>query len=160
MTALPPRSQALAEDRMIVSFDLDCGELVPGHRFVGRGVADCGLMPPFDGRQAVPGISLEYELVPGVPPLDNPAEFFSFLVGVEYTADVELPWEPNDGGAIAPYEGGPSTHGSRGDWPLPEDARRLTFTLFPVDASGSQRPDPAGAIEVDLVERTAAWRSF
>jgi hypothetical protein len=144
---------------MIVSFDLDCGELVPGYRFVGRGVADCGLMPPFDGHSAVPGISLEYELVPGVAPLDNPAEMFRFLVGVEYTADAELPWEPNDGGAIAPFEGGPSTHGSRGDWPLPDGARSLTFTLFPVGASGSQSLDPAGAIEVDLIERTAVWVS-
>ena len=65
-----------------------------------------------------------------------------------------------DGGAIAPFEGGASTHGSRGDWPLPAAARRLTFTLFGIPA-GSRVPseEPSGELVVDLGQRTAEWRS-
>lgn len=136
MTTLPPRSSALPEDRMLVSFDIDCGELVRGHHFVARGVAGAGLIPALDDRPPAGAISLEYELVPGVEGMNPQEGPFRYLVGVEYSADVELAWEPNDGGAIAPFSGGPSTHGSRGDWPLPDEARLLTFTIFAVEDSG------------------------
>jgi hypothetical protein len=63
-----------------------------------------------------------------------------------------------DGGALAPFKGGVSTHGSLGDRPLPAGARRLTFRLYAVGESGHRKDEPAGAIDVDLVERTATWR--
>lgn len=143
---------------MLVSFDLDCGELVPGHHFVARGVADAGVIPAFGDNEAAGGISLEYELVPGVEPMDDGASVLRYLVGIEYSADVELPWDPNDGGVIAPFEGGASTHGSRGSWPLPRGASRLTFTLFAVGDSGFPKSEPAGSINVDLSARTGVWR--
>jgi hypothetical protein len=158
MAPVPPRNEALPEDRMLVSFDLDCGELVRGHRFVARGVAEDGVIPAFGDQQAADGISLEYELVPGVEPSDDGGSFFHYLVGIEYSADVELPWEPNDGGAIAPFRGGASTHGSRGSWPLPQGANQLTFTLFAVGDSGFPNAEPAGSINVDLSTRTGVWR--
>jgi hypothetical protein len=159
---------------MILSFDVDCGELVSGHHFIARGLggpyrlpiptrgdwdgdsADHARMLEFDEAGGYPGFSLEYELVPGVKPA---GDFFRYLVGVSYTADVELPWFPNDGGAIAPFEGGDTTHGSRGDWPLPPDATVLTFTIAGVGADGF--PDyesPGGDLVVDLVRGDAAWR--
>jgi hypothetical protein len=60
--------------------------------------------------------------VPGVSAAEAGGDFFRYLVGISYTADVKLPWWPTDGGAIAPFEGSDATHGSRGDWPLPPDA--------------------------------------
>lgn len=96
--------------------------------------------------------------MPGVVATDDDGSPVRYLVGVEYSADVELPWEPNDGGAIAPFKGGASTHGSRGDWPLPQSARHLTFTLFAVGDSGFPSAEPAGSIEVNLSARTAGWR--
>jgi hypothetical protein len=72
---------------------------------------------------------------------------------------VELPWEPPDGGAIAPFDGGVSTHGSRGSWPLPADARVLTFLLHGINQGDRwPRPQPDGALVVDLLDGTAAWR--
>jgi len=71
---------------MILSFDVDCGELIPGHRFVARGLAGRSRLPipeEWDGDSAeyermlkfadaggYPGFSLEYELVPGVSPAE------------------------------------------------------------------------------------------
>ena len=145
-------------------FDIECGELVPGHRFVARGLSDVG---PLDvpewtktvADSSVQGFAFEYELVPAVPP-HHAQDIFRYLVGISYEADAELPWDPIDGGAIAPFEGGPSTHGSRGDWPLPAGARRLTFTLFGIPP-GSRFPSDtaAGELVVDLVLGTAEWRA-
>lgn len=70
------------------------------------------------------GFTFEYELVPGVPSQQSD-NLFRYLVQIDYDADVELPWEPIDGGALAPFRGGPTTHGSRRDWPLPVGAREL-----------------------------------
>ena len=155
---LPPRSPALAGRTFLLSFDLDCGELLPGHRFIARGLEDDGPLdaPEWDESHTdathVQGFSFEYELAPGVPPQAG-RDFFRYLVSISYDADIELPWEPVDGGAIAPFEGGPSTHGTRGSWPLPDGARLLTFTL-----SGDATSDaPAGDVVVDLVTRSARW---
>lgn len=156
---------------MIVSFDVDCGELIPGHRFVARGLAGPYRLPigewaddsasreqlrEFEEAGGYPGFSLEYELVPGVAPLEREDSFFRYLVGITYQADADLPWFPADGGAIAPFEGGAATHGSRGDWPLPPDATVLTFSLAGTGPDG--RGIPAGNLVVDLVRGDAVWR--
>ncbi|HUN36050.1 MAG TPA: hypothetical protein VMU95_28970 [Trebonia sp.] len=161
---------------MLLSFDVDCGELVPGHHFIARGLGgpyrlripedwdgDSGQyeqMLAFEEAGGYPGFSLEYELVPGVGPVESGAALFRYLVGVAYSADVELPWFPADGGAIAPFNGGNATHGSRGDWPLPPDAVILTFSLAAVNAAGFTDDDhPAGDLVVDVTRGTAVWRS-
>lgn len=171
---LPPRNPAIRDRPMIVSFDLDCGELVPGHHFVGRGVSGPYRMPipgqwddddpererlrAFEDAGGYPAFTLEYELVPGVSAAEAGGDFFRFMVGVDYAADVTLPWYPNDGGVIAPFEGGVATHGARGDWPMPPDATVLTFTLTGVGPNGLPDPDPAGNLVVDLARGDAAWR--
>jgi hypothetical protein len=144
---------------MMLSFDVDCGELVPGHRLIARGLTSSGTMsfPSWDEDEVeCAAFSFEYELVPGV----REGEFrsaFGYIVGIGYDADVELPWEPSDSGAIAPALGGASTHGSRGDWPLPDGARVLTFTLVAVTPSGWQAEQPAGELVVDLADGSARW---
>jgi hypothetical protein len=160
---------------MLVEFDVDCGELVAGHRFIARGLGGPSLLPVpdyLDGDSAgpertprsatgdgYPGFSLEYELVPGVSGAEGKGKtFFHFLVSIAYRADVELPWEPHDGGAIAPFDGGDATHGSRGDWPLPPGATVLTFSMAGPDQQGfADAEHPAGELVVDLVRGKAAW---
>lgn len=193
---IPERGPALRGLGMIVEFDVDCGELLPGHRFIARGLSGPAAIPTewpdqewddgelgggdSDGALTVirnedrhlhpnvtqlavpvypvyPGFSLEYELVPGVREDEFP-RFFDCIVGIEYSADFELPWEPSDSGAIAPAAGGASTHGSRGDWPLPPYARVLTFALSPPWSARPPDAGPAGELVVDLAARTATWR--
>jgi hypothetical protein len=117
-------------------------------------------MAEFEEAGGYLGFTLEYQLVPGVPAVDGGGNLFRFLVGVSYAADSELPWWPNDGGAIAPFEGGDATHGFRGDWPLPPDAKVLTFSLASRDQAGfADSENPAGALVVDLARGTAVCRS-
>jgi hypothetical protein len=168
---------------MILNFDVDCGELIPGHHFIARGLGglrrlsisdfrdvDCDedvdggeyeLLVELEEAGGYPGFSLEYELVPGVSAVEAEGDggFFRFLVGIDYDADVKLPWHPNDGGAIAPFRGGDATHGSRGYWPLPPDASVLTFSIAGVTAGGfADRENPAGDLVVDLARGDAVWR--
>jgi hypothetical protein len=179
---VPPRGAAFNGRPMILNFDVDCGELIPGHHFVARGLGgpvrlsiadhwdgdsdedgdtgDYEQMLELEEAGGYPGFSLEYELVPGVSAAEAVGDgaFFRFLVGVGYDADVKLPWYPNDGGAIAPFEGGSATHGSRGDWPLPPGASILTFSLSGVNADGfADRENPAGDLVVDVVRGNADW---
>jgi hypothetical protein len=159
---LPPRGDAVGHREFLATFDFDCGELVPGHRFIARGISRCRIPGPDENERddgQMTGIGFEYELVPGVPAHPG-RELFAYLVSIRYEADVDLPWGPADGGAIAPFEGGSSTHGSLGDWPLPDDARLLTFTLFGVDPETrrSSYSNPAGRVIVDLVTKRAEWQ--
>lgn len=143
---------------MLLSFNVDCGYLLPGHRFIARGICDDGLVEQLIG-EAYPCMSLEYELVPGVESAEAVNGIGPLLVGIEFEADVPLPWEPADGGAIAPFVGGASTHGSRGSWPLPRDAGSLRFTLYGVD-EGSRWPReaPDGVLIVDLQTAEAEFQ--
>jgi hypothetical protein len=170
-----PRGAVFNGRPMLLVFDVDCGELVPGRHFIARGLGgpfrvstldrwngddppDPRLMAEFEEAGGYPAFALEYELVPGVAVAEGNGNFFRFLVGITYHADVKLPWYPNDGGAIAPFEGGPATHGARGDWPLPPDATVLTFTLAPVNPDGfADHEHPAGDLVVDLVQGSATW---
>jgi hypothetical protein len=172
---VPPRGRVFDGRAMMLVFDVDCGELVPGHRFIARGLGGPFLVPipedwdgdvaqyrqmlEFEKAGGYPGFTLEYELVPGVRRAEADGDFFRYLVGVSYEADVELPWWPNDGGAIAPFEGGAATHGSRGDWPLPPDATILRFSLASPNTAGfADHENPAGELLVDLAQGTAVWR--
>lgn len=162
--AIPPRGPALAWRRWLLSFDVDCGELVAGHRFVARGLQDDGPLDPADwgvepvgADGGVHGASLEYELAPGVPAEAGDGPPFPYLAGMAYAADVPLPWEASDDGVIANFAGEPTTHGSRGPWPVPSGATVLTFTLFPVDGSGFPSNQAAGELVVDLVAGSARW---
>ena len=174
--AVPPPGTKFDDRPMMLIFDVDCGELVPGHHFIARGLGgpfrtstldrwdgdgapDARLMAEFEEAGGYPAFTLEYELVPGVTAAEGEGSFFRFVVGVSYAADVELPWYPNDGGVMAPFEGGEATFGARGDWPLPPDATLLTFTLADVNEDGfADHTDPAGDLVVDLVRGDAAWR--
>ena len=159
MAEVPARGPALSRKRMLLTFDIDCGEVVDGHRFIARGLADCGTIEADEF--SAQGFSLEYELVPGVQPLSDPSKMFDYLVHVAYEVDVALPWHAADGGAIAPFEGGASTHGSLGDWPLPSGARNLRFQLTGPHrrqpGGGLKRSPVEGILEVDLVAGGARW---
>lgn len=208
---LPPRDPEIAKREMLVTFDIDCGELVPGHHFVARGLSAEQIPHPDDlvdtseslsdivgvdgsffvqfvrpadhhfddsdkslevrlwrrskrrdeleaAARRVPGFDLWYELVPGLTEAEDEDGFFPYLVAVDYSADLPLPWEISDGGAMAPSEGGMSTAGCRGAWPIPDGARILTFEITGFDKDTREENDtPDGTLSVDLTTKDATW---
>ena len=61
MAEVPSRGPALSGKRMLLTFDIDCGEVVDGHRFIARGLADCGTI---EAESSAQGFSLEMNSYP------------------------------------------------------------------------------------------------
>jgi len=164
---LPAHSDGLPATN-IISFDVDCGELIPGHRFIARGLVDEGRSADDltsgdqTSHQELQMVSLAYELVPGVTADAAEGAGAKFVVEATYATDVALPWTTGGSGfgpgSIDVYAGGASTGGASGPWPLPDDAARLQFTLYAV---GPRTLDAqyrlSGTLEVDLPTRSARW---
>jgi hypothetical protein len=160
---LPARHPNLAAREMLVSFDIDCGELVPGHHLVARGLATSAVthqMRVPGGARPVTGVDFLYDFVPGLTQDEEEDGFFPYLVEFSYTADQALPWEVDGGGAMGPSVGGASTPGFEGPWPIPDGARLLMFHLTGFDRDTRlENDEPDGTLEVNLTTRTAAWTS-
>ena len=132
--SLPQRSPRLPLS-MLLTFDVSCGDdLLPGHTFVARGLADEGRSQDDlrSGDQTLHDVchmvDLVYELVPGVEAAEAPSDRSQpFTVDATYGADVPLFWSTGgtgpDGsggpGWIEKYQGGSSTVGGLGPWPIP-----------------------------------------
>ena len=106
-------------------------------------------------------VDLVYELIPGVAPTEAPDDKSQPLtVDATYGADVPLFWSTGgtgpDGsggpGWIEKYEGGSSTIGGLGPWPVPHGARELTFWL-----QAAHDFTCRGALRVDLSSQQARW---
>lgn len=168
---MPPRSPRLS-DRLLATFDLDCGELIPGHRLIARGLADEGrssddLAGGTDNPEEQM-VGLEYELVPGITAEEAAAAgVHDLTVDAGYSVDVPLTWNTGDerSGPLSQYEpeGGPSSAGQFGPHPLPDGARQVRFTLYPVLAERvavghpHAGPEPAGQVVIELGAGTARW---
>jgi hypothetical protein len=155
------------DHEILLSFDIDCGELAHGHRVRVTGLSDHGFsrndLTSQEQKTTCRMVALEYDLVPGVHP-DEVVDGFDerFLVQAAYHADVELPWTTAGVGGIGPGEielfaGGDRTHGALGPWPVPEAARTLTFVLYRPPARRDLTASIAGAVVVNLAERSAGW---
>jgi hypothetical protein len=151
-----------ASHPLLMSFEIDCGTLVPGHRVALTGLSDHGFsrddLAEGEHEIACQMVSLEYDLLPGVRPAEIADGFDErFLLGAAYHANVDLPWTTAGAGGLGPAEievfaGGDRTHGAWGPWPVPAGAGTLTFVL--------QRPQTdeiAGEVVVDLAARSAVW---
>ncbi len=173
--ALPDRSQRITEN-LLVSFDVDCGELVPGHHFIARGLSDQGFsrddFTDSDpaGREEYRMTCLEYELVPGLTPEEVAAGHVGYqAIDAAYAADVPPSWDTGDSrsgpGSLYKATGGPSTEGQCGPHPLPQEAQRVSFTLFPITREGIAKgrraavDEPAGTLAIDLIAKSAVWQA-
>lgn len=165
--SLPTRSPRISEP-MLMTFDVGCGDdLLPGHTFVARGLADGGRSRDdlSSGDQTLHEecqmVDLVYELVPGVEPAEVPTEKMRpFTVDATYGADVASSWSTGGTGPEGSggpgwhetYRGGSSTVGGLGPWPVPDGAQHLTFWLHAADDYRCR-----GALTVDLRDHTARW---
>jgi hypothetical protein len=156
---LPDRHPELAARNTLVSFDIDCGELVPGHHFVARGLSPSVIRNlKEDSHGQVPVVDFLYDFVPGLTEDEEEGGFFPYLVQFEYAADRPLPWEESGGGATGPSEGGASTPGFEGPWPIPDGAQLLMFDLTGFDKDTRvENDEPDGTLTVNLATKTAVW---
>ena len=165
--SLPPRSPRISQP-MLVTFDISCGDdLLPGHTFVARGLADEGRSrDDLRGAQTLHDecqmVDLVYELVPGVEAAEAATDKSRpFTVDATYGADVPLSWSTGGTGPdgfggpcwIEMYRGGASTVGGLGPWPVPDGAQHLTFWLHAATGDYKCR----GALRVDLSSHAVRW---
>ena len=106
-------------------------------------------------------VDLVYELLPGVALSEAPVEKSQpYTVDATYDTDVPLSWSTGGSGPdglggpcwVEKYEGGSSTIGGLGPWPVPHGARELTFWLQAADDFTCR-----GALRVDLRSQEARW---
>lgn len=169
---------------LLVPFDLDCGEVVPGRHLWLRGLADDGTWPdalgnrlPDSSGETTRMVSLAWEVVPPVGPDDADAETWypSALASAQYEVEPPLPWDIDGasgvgGGSLHSPPGQPVSRGSEGPYPLSPEARRVTFTLtaFVDRRRGDGGPraadwvvrtaeEPLGRVVIDLDARAARW---
>ena len=99
--------------------------------------------------------------MPGVEAAEAPTEKSRpFTVDATYGADVPLSWSTGGTGPDAPggpcwhenYQGGASTVGGPGPWPVPDSAQHLRFWLHAADDYQCR-----GALRVDLGDQTVRW---
>lgn len=160
---------------VLLTFNVDCGEVLPGHRLITTGLRDDGLsndsmnadyMHHYKGKSVHRVASLTYELVPG---LDQPEHEGS--VDVDVSVVLEPPPNPDEWGSVltmggerAMTLGGPSTEGAFGPFVLPEGTKRLTasltrVTIFRPESRpvGDTTERPLGTLHVDVASGAAHW---
>jgi hypothetical protein len=144
--ALPPRGPNVPDDLDPV-FDLDLGELVPGHHVIAR-----GLKLRYDHDT----VDLHYEFAPGITAREQARlGFFALVFGLGYEGDPDPGWNGGDDGAIAPCRGGPTQHGVRSFAPAPPPNGRIWFPAAPTRDDGWHDEDATGRLVVDLASGTA-----
>ena len=155
MPEIPPREataryfdnmRAGGLDRTLdIAFDLDLGELIPGHHVVVRGIE-------------LATSQLHYEFVPGMTD-DRMREGegnFWWLWLLHVADDLGTQYSDDNGGAFDTRRGGPATHGARDlGGKVPPAATRLELTFEPTPGWNP----PAAVVRratVDLHRRTIA----
>jgi hypothetical protein len=147
--ALPPRGSDVLRHHLDLIFDIDLGELVPGHHVIARGLA---LYRDHDL------IELHYEFVPGITAGEEARRgFFAMVFGLGYEGDPDPGWDGCDQGAIAPCRGGATQHGERGFRPAPASNARVWFPVFPITDDGWPAEDTTGRLVVDLGSGRASF---
>jgi hypothetical protein len=111
-----------------VSFDIDLGELMPGHHVVARGIErGQPRLPPSGSSTSIEELDrLHYEHVPGLTKV-SATPYWGFTI----TDDVGTEYVDDESGAFDWQGGGPATHGFRNLGRIPSDASLLTLTIHP-----------------------------
>jgi hypothetical protein len=132
-----------------IEFDVDLGELIPGHRVVLRGI-----------ELASGPAQLHYEFVPGMTDerIKEGGPLFWWFWLVHVADDVGTTYSDDNGGAFD-TSGGPATHGVQNlGGEVPPTASRLTLAF---EAPEGWNP-PIGSttrLEIDLRSKTITDRS-
>lgn len=145
---------------MLLAFDVDCGEAIPGHRLLAKGLrkdgySDDGMHSDYShhyqGKPVHRMVSLEYALVPGLSAqqLDGSRRDVDAVVTLDPPADPDH-WDTRlaPGGWRDAIPGRPETTGAFGPFVLPEGTKRIEIELSGVtiirdgDRNAPEFPNP------------------
>ncbi|MFN7151017.1 MAG: hypothetical protein ACK4V6_16255 [Microthrixaceae bacterium] len=161
---------------MLVDCEIDCGEVLPGHRLIARGLRDDGysdddnngdFMHHHEGKPVHRVVSVVYALVPGLSePEDDVSLDVDATVVLDPAPDPEV-WGSvlTLGGERDARPGGSETAGAFGPFVFPEATERVIVRLSRITVARSGAPFPAqaaderrlGALEVDMSSGAAHW---
>jgi hypothetical protein len=175
----------VAEKGLLLAFDMDCGEVVPGRHLHLRGLRDDGHWPdrlgnrlPDEVQGSCQMTSLDWEIVPAVSEGDHDAAkwYQHDVAEVQYSLDPPLSWDLRTasgvgGCSVDATPGEPSSRGTYGPYPLPAGVRQVSFTVIPyLDRRPADHSDGEGTgsvikgsrhpvvqVVVDLPSRSARW---
>jgi hypothetical protein len=119
------------------SFDVDLGELMPGHHVVLRGI-ERGRLWPTTEKRPIPVDEVDhvhFEHVPGLTKTSSTPDW-----GFQASDDVGTQYTQDEGGAFDGHSGGISTHGFRDLGRIPPEASLLTLKIHP--ANEWEPPEP------------------
>lgn len=162
---------------MFFSCDVDCGEVLPGHRLIARGLRDDGYsndsfngdyMGHYEGKPVHRVVSVVYAFTPGLPP---PREHCDYL---DIDAMVVLDPSPDPavsglvltmGGERDARPGGSETAGAFGPFMFPEETKRVNVELSQITLVPTDAPRPAaaatgrrlGTLELEITSGAAYW---
>jgi len=162
---------------MLLSCNVDCGEVLPGHRLVARGLRDDGYsndsmnsdyMGHYEGKPVHRVVSLVYALIPGLAQPERGSQ------SLDVDAKVVLDPLPDPavwgsvltmGGERDARPGGSETVGAFGAFILPEGTKRLLvelsqIALVPIDAprtAGGGTERRLGTLEIEITAGAAHW---
>ena len=145
----------------IAAFTTDCGDVAPPFRLVVRGLTTNGWTVRGGRRYRL--MTLHYVLLP--PTGSAARNGGSKVTPVLYTAaitcvaDVVVPLADSDGRHRQHSVGSGHIVGSRGPWPVADNARAVEFLFsrqHPVGTAPATHP--AGILRVDLRQSSATWR--
>jgi hypothetical protein len=163
---------------MLVSCDVDCGEVMPGHRLVVRGVRHDGYSNDelhgdytghYEGKPVHPVASLVYVLVPGL----TEQEFRDSGPDIDVTVELAPAPDPALWGSVLSMgserdgeTGGAETRGAFGPFVLPQGTERVIATVSQIHIfQGGAVPAPSGRVpdrqlgtlDVTISSGTATW---
>ena len=142
---------------MLIPCDVDCGEVLPGHRLVVRGLRHDGhsddavngdYMGHYEGKPAHRVVSLVYALVPGLSEQEHQGN-----LDIDATVVLDPQPDPAVWGSVLTMGGerdaradGAETSGAFGPFVLPEATERVTATLTRIAISRPGAPPPSNSV--------------
>lgn len=161
--------------RMLIPCSVDCGDALPGHRLVVRGLRQDGYsddsfngeyMGHYKGKPVHPVVSLVYALIPGLSEQEQRG-----TLDIDMTVTLDPQPDPAVWGAElsmgSERDGkadGAETLGTFGPFVFPEETERVTATLTQITVSRSGTPPPSnittehlGTFEMEIASGAAHW---
>lgn len=159
---------------MFPGFEIDCGEVLEGHRLLATGLRVDGMSDDDDhadysehspGKPVYPMVSLKYVIVPGLNSTTVRGRDVDAVVRIEPPADPSW-WAPVSswGGERDATVGADVTAGAFGPFVVPEGTQSVTLDLVNIGLWTNDMPPEddspgraLGSLHIDLETASASW---